>query len=280
MFRKAVPVFLMAALVGCASSDPAPSGTAHSSDQPGEHGTPDVTASQTAQPRTASPSASSASNLEASPTSRPRAERYRLDDIVAVTVDGLAVRQGPGTGYTMLAAARWGGDGIQVLGSPYRLAAGEELIVGQGPLAIDGRDWYAVRHTDEEIQWTPPGDPESAIHGWIATIDGAEEFVRLVAEASEPCCFYESGVGPATTAEVATLPAGPPGASRGFVITLGHAEPVGSCHIRVIDESDQVLLDETVVGWGNPGAWWPGEGDRLVIETDCSWSLRVGNFLG
>jgi len=44
--------------------------------------------------------------------------------------------------------------------------------------------------------------------------------------------------------------------------------------VRVTDDNDQVLLDETIVGWSNPSAWWPGDGDRLVIDTTCSRSLR------
>lgn len=195
---------------------------------------------------------------------------------MAVTGDGLAVREGPGTAYTLLDAARWDDSGTEVLGSPYRLVAGEQLVIGQGPLAIDGRDWYSVRHTDDEIRWTPPGDPGSGIHGWIATNDEAAEFVRLVVEASDPCCFVESGVGPSTTATVPTLPVPPSGGMRGFTLTVGHVDPAAACHVLVTDHTGEVLLDDTIVGWGNPGAWWPGEGGRLVIETECAWSLNVG----
>jgi hypothetical protein len=196
-----------------------------------------------------------------------------------VTGDGLAVRQGPGTAYTLLAAARWDDDGVEVLGSPYRLSVGDELVIGQGPLAIDGRDWYGVMNSDRAINWTLPGDPEFGVPGWVAANDGAAAFVRLVTQASDSCCFSNSGIGPATTGEVPAPPT-PQGGSRGVEITVGHADPAESCHVRVADETGHVLVEETIVGWGNASGWWPGEGSRLLIETECSWSLRVGYWVG
>jgi hypothetical protein len=273
--RPSLAVLAMALVcIGCTAP------TAQESQAPSD--TPAVTASASASATaTPTPSATSepSATLAPSPTSSPTADHYSAGDVLAVTGDGLAVREGPGTAYTMLGAARSDNSGTEVLGSPYRLAAGEQLVVGQGPLTIDGRDWYGVAHSDDAIHWTPPDEPEAGIQGWIAANDGAAHFVRLVAEGSDPCCFMESGVGSATTAAIPTLPVGAPGAIRGFTLMIGHTDPAGSCHVRVTDDTDQVLLDQTVVGWGNPGAWWPGDGDQLVIDTECSWSLRVGNFV-
>ena len=237
--------------------------------------TASASASATAKPTPSATSESSAALAPSPTSSQTTAQHYSEGDTVAVTGDGLAVRQGPSTAYGLLAARR----GVEVLSSPYRLTSGEQLIVRAGPLAIDGRDWYSVAHSDEAIQWTDPDRPDVGFSGWIAANDGATELIRFVAGASDPCCFIESGVGPATTAEVPTLPIAP-GAVRGFVLTVGQADPAGSCHVRVIDDTDQVLLEETIVGWLNPLALWPGDADRLTIETECSWSLRVGNFVG
>ena len=237
--------------------------------------TASASASATAKPTPSATSESSAALAPSPTSSQTTAQHYSEGDTVAVTGDGLAVRQGPSTAYGLLAARR----GVEVLSSPYRLTSGEQLIVRAGPLAIDGRDWYSVAHSDEAIQWTDPDRPDVGFSGWIAANDGATELIRFVAAASDPCCFIESGVGPATTAEVPTLPSAP-GAVRGFVLTVGQADPAGSCHVRVIDDTDQVLLEETIVGWLNPLALWPGDADRLTIETECSWSLRVGNFVG
>jgi len=197
-----------------------------------------------------------------------------------VTADGLAVRQGPSTASPLVDAARWADGGVEVLGSPYRLTQGEELVIGPGPLGIDGREWYQVRHTDGEIQWTPPDDPGTGIQGWIAANDGDAEFARLVTDVSDPCCFVDSGVGPATTSEVPTLPVPATGGMRGLTLTIGHPDPAGSCDVRVTDDTGEILLAQTIVGWGNPGAGWPGEGGRLRIDTECSWSLSVGIFVG
>ena len=269
------PLVLAAALVciGCAA--PAAQESQAPSNIPAR--TPSASASATTTP---TPSATSEPSATPSPTSSPTADHYSAGDVLAVTGDGLAVREGPATAYTVLAATRWDDSGSEVLGSPYRLVAGEQLVVGQGPLTIDGRDWYAVAHSDDSIQWTAIDEPESGIYGWIAANEGEADFVRLVAEGSDPCCFVQSGVGSATTAVVPALPVGVPGAIRGFTLTIGHSDPAGSCHVRVTDDADQVLLDQTIVGWSNPGAWWPGDGDQLIIETECSWSLRVGNFVG
>lgn len=270
-------LFVSFVLIACGAGSPAPADTAAPSDSAG----PTEVVMASAEPdESSTPSVGSSPLDSPSPASPPEPKQYGDGDVVEVTGDGLAVRQGPGTAYTLLDAARWGDDGVQVLGSPYRLTAGEQLVVGQGPLAIDGRDWYEVRHTDEEIQWTPPGDPDAGIQGWIAANDRDAEFVRLVTESSDPCCFVDSGVGPATTSEVPTLPVPPTGGMRGLTLTIGHADPAGSCDVRVTDEVGEVLLDETVVGWGNPGAWWPGDGGRLRIDSECAWSLRVGIFAG
>jgi hypothetical protein len=65
-------------------------------------------------------------------------------------------------------------------------------------------------------------------------------------------------------------------ASGRFTRRVAPTAPSVGCRVQ----PTCVSLDQTVVGWGNPGAWWPGDGDHLIIETECSWSLRVGNFVG
>ena len=70
------------------------------------------------------------------------------------------------------------------------------------------------------------------------------------------------------------------GGMRGITLTIGHPDPAGSCDVRVTDDVGEILLDDTIVGWGNPGAWWPGEGGHLTIDTECSWSLRVNISVG
>jgi hypothetical protein len=207
-------------------------------------------------------------------------EDYAGGDVVVVTGDGLAVRQGPSTQYPLLAAARWSATGVEVLGSPYRLSAGEELIVGPGPLIVDGKAWYSVRHADDEIQWTPLDEPGSGIAGWIAANDGISEFVRLVEASSDERQFFATGVGPSETSEIPELP-GCPGCGPGFVLTVGNSDPGSSCDLRVLDNTGAVLLDDTIVGWGSRGSSWPGEpGTKLQIETKCAWHLRVGNYVG
>ena len=203
-------------------------------------------------------------------------DEYAYGDVVVVTGDGLAVRQGPSTQYPLLSAVRGG----EVLGSPYRLSAGEELILGPGPLIVDGKAWYSVRHADDEILWTRSDEPRYGIVGWIAANDGISEFVRLVEASSDERQFFATGVGPSETSEIPELP-GCPGCAPGFVLTVGNSDPDSSCDLRVLDNTGAVLLDAVRAGWGNEGAWWPGEpGTKLRIETQCAWHLRVGNYVG
>ena len=137
-----------------------------------------------------------------------------------------------------------------------------------------------MRHTDDTIQWTRPGGPDAGIHGWIAASDSSAAFVQLVEPSSDECCFNAAGVGPDETSEIPDLPVCP-GCGPGFILTVGHSDPAGSCDVRVADHTGAVLLDDTIVGWGNPGAGWSGEdGTKLQIVTECAWHLRVGNFAG
>jgi hypothetical protein len=199
--------------------------------------------------------------------------QYSGGDLVAVIGDGLAVREGPSTAYPLVAAERWGEGGDELIGSPYRLSAGEELVIGAGPLAVDGRDWYTVSHTDAELQWIRPGESGIGTYGWIAANDSETEFIRLVVAASD-AGVRASGVGPATTSQIPPL-LGP--GERGFHVWIAHQDPAGACDLTVTDNTGAVLLETSLIGWsrGYLGDNWPGDADRLHIDTDCSWSLLV-----
>ena len=179
----------------------------------------------------------------------------------------------------MLAAARWSTE-VEELDSPYRLSSGEQLIVDLGPLAIEGRSWYMVRHADDAIHWTVPGDPQSGMPGWIAADDGTATFVRLVESGSQECCFTATGVGPSTTSEISGLavcdgcmrafhPDCGPSRSRPARAMFGLSTIPGPCSMNT-----------------RPSAWGAGAFGGLAKtgpgfrSKPTAPGMKVGNFIG
>lgn len=226
---------------------------------------------------TASPYPSAAASDEPSPTASSSPDAYVPYDIIEITADGLAVRQGPSTQYDLLGAS--GRDGA--LESPYRLSAGERVEVIEGPIVLEDRHWYRVVHTDDQILWTHPDEPGFGIHGWIAVSDPTAEFARLD-EPGPECCFFENGIGQGTTPFVPSLSGrGCVDCPYGFGLVVANANPRGTCEVRVVDHTGEVLIDDAIDGWYDFGVWWANaEGGRLTIETPCSWSLEVGRYQG
>jgi hypothetical protein len=137
-------VALVVMLAGCTFpeiSSPTPVPTA----EPTLQSTPDPTATPTP---------------EATPTPDPTTDpaaipSFEGGEIIVTAIDGLRVRQRPGTGGMVVA-------GLLPLGS--------ELEVVMGPLPVDGLGWYLVIDAD-------PDEPEFT-EGWIAAGYEPDAFLR------------------------------------------------------------------------------------------------------
>lgn len=279
-----------------------PNGTASMSPTPSP--TPFATTSSTA---TTSPSAdpsgtpAATPSPNADPSETPDGDLALLDpwQSVRVTVDGLAVRRGPGTEYSPVSAYLYDeATNTEVLDvEEVRLGDGRYLWVEDGPLVVDGTPWYRVADArqadpdDEPMRWDADGDEFRADAGWVAGGSGSDAYLvpdelpppapgdPVFGEGADPYAIaWGTGTGQ-TDAFEAGAPIG--------IRWAAAAPDGGSCSIRIMLEPAGVeMASVTVDGWADGDDFWPQEGNaptgehRLEVETDCTWSLRVVPIVG
>lgn len=246
-----------------------------------------------ATPPTASPTAALVPHLRLGP-----------NQVARVLVDGLAVRQAPSVDAPLV-------DGWQFfeerdntwekITDALRFDAGHYVYLGQGPLLIDGRQWFLIDNLPqpgddryaEVLRWDIQEDPDDGWDGsaWLAGSDGGE---RLL----EPGTGYEfPASGPSPIGKSLSVAHGV-GSGRtkawtsdtATAVSWAAADPeAGTCNLRIILQPDvRVIADQTVRGVARDQAVLlteeeqgsPSPEDRwLNIETDCSWSLTVGSLI-
>lgn len=215
--------------------------------------------------------------LAASPTSSPiaaAANGFTRDTVVRVLQDGLTLRSGPGHAYGEVGAHDVGPGSVELIDTPYLLATGERLLIQDGPLRIEGIDWYSVRAAD-----LPEPDDVIFTEGWVPAREGDAEYLETASASDASCCFSAAGVGSGVT-----VPVPPPGAcspsacGRAIAWVGGISEPAGTCQIQITQAiTGEVIGEKSIRGWSRVVAWWhEQEGAGVVIETDCSWSVHVG----
>ena len=218
--------------------------------------------------------------MPTSPTASREAEATDLlpASIVEVTVDGLAVRRGPGTAYEQLGAARFTANGVEPLGTPYRLMEGEELYIQEGPLRVDGTAWYSVRYLGD-VMWVTPGGTDSTVEGWVAAGEGGIAYLQVSRVPDELCCFYASGVGSGVTPPLPRVPSCPEGYPCVIPWVAGQGDPAGTCELRMTVETTHALIvEESITGVTHGVVMWTEEGAAVVVDSECSWSLAVTYF--
>jgi hypothetical protein len=137
-----------------------------------------------------SPTATSPAATQPPPSaepSRPEASAgaFRFGDVLALTVDGLAVREGPSVDSPRL-------HGYQVVGvstatdlGEVRLGLGDFVSVEIGPLPVGDMTWYLVRPAQggelgfSTVSWRPAGVDGGSSPGWIASATGERQHAAL-----------------------------------------------------------------------------------------------------
>jgi hypothetical protein len=150
---------------------------------------PPPPASATADPSEfprALPTAATQPPASAEPATPPSApEAFVFGDVLAVSVEGLAVREGPSTDSPLLF-------GLQATALPkpsgrdeVRLGRGDFVSVELGPLPVGDATWYLVRPAENgqvgfsSVSWQPAGADGGSYPGWIASAVGEREHVAL-----------------------------------------------------------------------------------------------------
>ena len=182
-------------------------------------------------------------------------------EIVATAIDGLRVRQRPGT------------DSVVVAGL---LPLAAELEVRLGPIPVDGLGWYLVADAD-------PAEPDFG-EGWIAAGLEPEPFLRSTGRSADPSQVVagyaltgdaEHGPIEIIDAEHAIrwIAVDPEGERCRFAVTL---EPAGSEPVPAIRAT---IGDSVVPGTLQPSFFAAQETVRgqvfLTVESDCAWALAI-----
>ena len=213
----------------------------------------------------------------ASPTSTPTVASgsgFARDTVVTVLRDGLTLRDGPGTAYEPVGARALVGTGVGSAGAPYVLAVGERLLIQEGPLYVEGTDWYSVRAAD-----MPEMEDMIFTEGWVPAGDGEGEYLEPIPGPARSCCFWAAGVGSGVTVAVPPPTAcSPSECGRVIAWVAGLSEPADTCPLRITQAlTGAVIAEELISGWARGGTWWlEQEGAGVVVETECSWSVHIG----
>ncbi len=200
---------------------------------------------------------------------------FRRDAVVSVVAEGLTVHAGPGAGYEQVRGIDVALGAVPV-GDPYVLNVGERIVIQDGPLRVDGSDWYSVRAAD----LPDPGDTIFA-EGWVAAGPPGAGNLALLTEPRTGCCYSAAGSGRAVSPPVQAARACQAPSLCAQVIAWAAAapDPSAQCRIRISREGSEALLvaDEEISGWERGGAFWPGgPGAVVVIDGDCTWSVHIG----
>jgi hypothetical protein len=252
--------------------------------------TSSVTASLSISPSPGASTEESPAEPSPSPQPSPSAAALPPFETAKVVVDGLAVRQGPGTSRPFIAAYRddYVAGTAELVTDQLRLRSGHYLRIWAGPLVLDDTMWYRVHNVqqpDEEqpLRWM--GSDGSVDAGWVAGASHGD--VYLVAEEmpqpsnAPPFAvgryWAMHGVGDATSRRI-DFPLDEGGSSPVGVDWFA-ADPEGmDCEFTVTLEPDGwELASAGVHDWGEGrglGAQVELLGEKwLSVDSDCSWAL-------
>jgi hypothetical protein len=286
---RVLPSIVIAALIGgCASAAPSPS--PESEPASGALTAPSAEESPTLSPVTATATVASSPPASAIVVTQWQSAR--------ITVDGLAVRAGPGSSYPLidgyaLDAAR---TAEVLVTDEVRVNEGHYVYVDAGPLNVAGVPWYRVINIDQPgdepedtLRWDADGDDSRFDAGWVAGGDATTSF--LVPDEPPPTNGPSHGHGP----DPLLLLAGTGNAtSEPFFtdvpvgISWHAADPDGdACDISITLEPASIDMgSQHIERFASGDDWWPREGSptegdyRIEVQSSCSWSLRVSIIQG
>lgn len=191
--------------------------------------------------------------------------------LVAIAGDTVP-RRGPGAEYDVTQAV--------VVGSaepskPYQLAAGDRLVVEEGPLQVAGVEWFLVYSADDRGT-VSVGTMVPTSRAWVPAVDGGTPLLELLNDDTLHCHFSAAGGGGSIVLDIQSAGCSPGAACQPASLAWAAVAPSsGPCRLLVTTaDTETVVVDESVVDWSTGGSWWPPSHSRLVVHTDCTWSLR------
>jgi hypothetical protein len=252
---------------------------------------------------TASPTATHAvAEPTIGPISTPTANLLEPFETAKIVVDGLAVRQAPGTSRPFVEGHRNNPDGTSdLVTDEVRLPRGYYVLVDAGPLLFEDIPWYRVENLPQpgqdptdELVWQSQTD---RIHnwGWVAGSARGTSYLKEAAfpYPSDSPPFYPlprywtmHGVGSARSSTL-NFPPLDEGVWNPVQVQWVALDPDGgSCGMKVTMRPDGWDMGSgTVIDWGGGALSSPPEevllGEKwLEVESDCSWTLTAGPSQG
>lgn len=184
-------------------------------------------------------------------------------------------RTGPGPDYEPTGAAVAQGPTRTDQPEPYRVFAGDRVVVEHGPLRIGDTDWFLV-HSAEERGEVSVGAIVPTSASWVPARDGEATLFEPIDASIANCVFVAAG-GPGRAAlNVPSDQCSTGGLCRTGALAWVAAAPLGaSCRFLATDEdSKEVVIEADVSEWSSGAVWSPRE-TRLTVDTDCIWSLQT-----
>ena len=182
-------------------------------------------------------------------------------------------RVGPGVHFEPTGATI--AESLTRLPDPYHVRAGDRVVVQDGPLRVGDVEWFLVYSAEARGVGSFGATVPISGDVWVPASDG--EGVLFEPLDGVACLFVAAG-GPGRAALI--IPSGPcasgglcPPAALAWVAS---APSGGGCHLMMTDSgSRNVVVDADVSGWSSGASWWHGAESRLLVDTDCIWSVRT-----
>lgn len=184
-------------------------------------------------------------------------------------------RAGPGLHYEPTGAVVADGWIETAAPEPYRVFAGDRVVVEHGPLRIGDTDWFLV-HSAEVRGVVSVGAIVPTSSSWVPASDGEAALFEPVDGTSGECVFVTAG-GPGRFAlNIPSEQCSTGGLCRAGALAWVAAAPPGeTCRFLATDEEPgEVVIEADVSEWSSGAVWSPRE-TRLTVDTDCIWTLRT-----
>lgn len=186
--------------------------------------------------------------------------RFNAGELIATTLDGLRVRQRPGTTSSVVTGL---------------LPIGSELQVVMGPILVQGVGWYLVTDPD-------PDEPQFT-EGWIAAGFEPDAFLASIGASTEDAPYVAS-FDQTGSAQYGPVEIGDGDHAIRWIAT--DPERV-RCEFAVLlaeGAADPVPAIRATIGNGvDPGTLQPGSFAALgvrgqvfvMVESDCAWTMVI-----
>jgi hypothetical protein len=282
---RVLPSILIAALMGgCASAASSP--PAESESDSGALIAP------SAQESPVGPTAAVASMP---PAATPAVEQWQFARVI---VDGLAVRAGPGSSYPLIDGYAWNAARTAevLVTDEVRVNDGHYVWVDAGPLVVAGVPWYRVTNVDQPgedaedtLGWDADGDDSRFDAGWVAGRDAEAAFLVPDQPAPAEGPHHGDGLDPLLLmAGSGNVTSDPFFTDVPVGVTWHAADPdEDACNISITLQPASIDMGSLrVEGFASGDNWWPREGSvtagnyRIDVQSNCTWSLRVGIIQG